>query len=64
MRGDIVDSWSCRSVATSKARDACVTLFKNTPEDMALKIEAYIATGLAGASFSPISSDRMEVLKS
>jgi hypothetical protein len=28
--------------------DACVTLFKHTPEEMALKIDAFITAGLPG----------------
>ncbi|KAL6308621.1 hypothetical protein BKA93DRAFT_746779 [Sparassis latifolia] len=48
MRSDVTDNWTTRTSTTSKVTEACMQLFKNTPEEMAMKIEAYLTTGLAG----------------
>jgi len=36
------------TLTTSQVMNACVTLFKHTPEEMALKIDAFITAGLPG----------------
>ncbi|EIW62712.1 uncharacterized protein TRAVEDRAFT_43050 [Trametes versicolor FP-101664 SS1] len=47
-RGDVQDNWAIRTVATPKVKEACIYLFKCTPDDMAMKIEAYAMLGIAG----------------
>ncbi|CDO74662.1 hypothetical protein BN946_scf184828.g2 [Trametes cinnabarina] len=47
-RGEVTDNFALRSVSTPKVVEACMQLFKCTPDEMAMKIEAYVTTGLAG----------------
>ncbi|KAI0323299.1 hypothetical protein GY45DRAFT_1439640 [Cubamyces sp. BRFM 1775] len=47
-KGDITDSFALCTATTPKVIEACMQLFKCTPEEMAMKIEAYVTTGLSG----------------
>lgn len=48
MRGSVNDSFSCRTIATNQVKEACLSLFKCTPDQMVLHVEAFITGGLAG----------------
>ncbi|KAL6302237.1 hypothetical protein BKA93DRAFT_827512 [Sparassis latifolia] len=63
MRSDVTDNWTTRTSTTSKVTEACMQLFKNTPEEMAMKIEAYLTTGLAGV-IKATGGKRSTILKS
>ncbi|KAG1869621.1 hypothetical protein F4604DRAFT_1584223 [Suillus subluteus] len=45
-RGDVKDNFNPRTYASPEITDACMNLFKMTPDEMALKIDAYITGGL------------------
>ncbi|KAI0323447.1 hypothetical protein GY45DRAFT_1215369, partial [Cubamyces sp. BRFM 1775] len=45
-KGDVTDGFALRTSTTPKIIEACMQLFKCTPEEMAMKIEAYVTTGL------------------
>ncbi|KAI0323189.1 hypothetical protein GY45DRAFT_1376512 [Cubamyces sp. BRFM 1775] len=47
-RGEVSDSFAIRTATTAKVTEACMPLFKCTPEEMAMKIEVYVLTGLSG----------------
>jgi len=44
----MTDNFAPQTLTTPQVTDACVTLFKHTPEEMALKIDAFITAGLPG----------------
>jgi hypothetical protein len=35
-------------VATSRMEDACISLFKNTPEEVAARMESYVTARIPG----------------
>jgi hypothetical protein len=43
-----MDNFAPRSFASPQVKDACISLFKHTPDEMILKINAYIKAGLPG----------------
>ncbi|EGO30311.1 hypothetical protein SERLADRAFT_431819 [Serpula lacrymans var. lacrymans S7.9] len=47
-RGDVKDNFSPGVHASAKVIEACLHIFKNTPEVMALKIDGYITSGVGG----------------
>lgn len=47
-RGHITDNFNPRTFATPQIKEACVRLFKLTPEEMCLKIDAFVTAGLSG----------------
>src|ERR1700683_4262142 len=44
----VTNNFAPRTLTTPQVTDACVTLFKHTPEEMTLKIDAFITAGLSG----------------
>lgn len=48
IRGSVNDNFSCRTISTNPVKEACLTLFKCTPDQMALQVEAFITCGLSG----------------
>ncbi|OSD08237.1 hypothetical protein PYCCODRAFT_1345161, partial [Trametes coccinea BRFM310] len=47
-RGDVTDNFALRTTSTQKVVEACMHLFKCTPDEMAAKIESYVTAGLPG----------------
>lgn len=48
-RGSITDNFMARSFATPQVKEALHAMFLHTPDEMALKVNAFVTTGLAGA---------------
>lgn len=48
VRGKTTDNFAPRTFATPQVTDAFVTLFKHTPDEIALKVDAFITGGLPG----------------
>jgi hypothetical protein len=48
VRGNVKDSFVPRTYATAEVKEACVHLYKSTPEEMSLKIDAFTTAGLGG----------------
>jgi hypothetical protein len=48
IRSKVTDNFAPRSFAPPEVRDACVTLFKHTPDEIVLKIDAFVTAGLPG----------------
>lgn len=48
-RGKVTDNFLLRSFATPDIAEALQHLFLHTPNSMALKVDAYVTAGLAGA---------------
>lgn len=44
----VTDNFAPRTLTIPQVTDACIALFKHTPEEMALKIDAFITAGLPG----------------
>ncbi|KAJ2993806.1 hypothetical protein NUW54_g7660 [Trametes sanguinea] len=53
-RGDVTDNFALRTTSTPRVVEACMHLFKCTPEEMAAKIEAYVTAGLSGKQSIPV----------
>jgi hypothetical protein len=44
----VTDNFAPRSFAPPQVKDACIALFKHTPDEIVLKVDAYITAGLPG----------------
>ena len=44
----IMDNFAVCTLATPQINDACVALFKHTQDEITLKVDAFITTGLPG----------------
>ncbi|KAI0083351.1 hypothetical protein BDY19DRAFT_998643 [Irpex rosettiformis] len=49
LHSDVTDTWPLRVVASARARDAVLQLYKQTVEIFALRVQSYITTGLSGS---------------
>lgn len=48
VHGSVNDSFATRTIATPEVTQACLTLFKCTPEQMGLQVDSFITAGLPG----------------
>ena len=48
VRGNAFDLYKAQVSCSPKVEQACLHIFKQTPEEMSLKIEAFCVSGLGG----------------
>jgi hypothetical protein len=46
VQNKVTDNFTPRSLAPPQVKDACIALFKHTPYEIVLKVDAYITAGL------------------
>ncbi len=51
LNSSVMDSWETRVFPSTEVKDALLNLFKLTPEDLALRLQAYLTTGIMGKKF-------------